>query len=117
MGVSDESGGRYWRNELLGVSSWKDPRRSTSLFQAALDGNLFFLQLYAEVGGFLDAVDAKGRTALHYNCAGGCTQAVLYLLQKKANVDLADPVGSTPLHWACRYGHAPIVRILLEAKS
>ena len=23
--------------------------------QAALDGNLFFLQLYTEVGGFLDA--------------------------------------------------------------
>ena len=70
--------------------------------QAALDGNLFFLQLYTEVGGFLDAVhelrgfvariwfrtspmlfpevDSKGRTALHYNCAGGSAQARLCCL-------------------------------------
>merc|ERR1719203_197581 len=95
--------GAYWRNELLGVSSWKDPRHTTNLFQAALDGNLFFLQLYAEVGGFLDAVDAKGRTALHYNCASGTTQAVLYLLQKGAGVEVPDRAGSTPLHWASRY--------------
>lgn len=68
--------GRYWRNEKLGVSSWKDPRRTTNLFQvgseaietgfwsceAALDGNLFFLQLYTEVGGFLDAAAGLRRS-------------------------------------------------------
>jgi len=113
----EEDGKRYWRNEKLGVSSWKDPRRTTNLFQAALDGNLFFLQLYTEVGGFLDAVDSKGRTALHYNCAGGSAQAVHYLLQHGASVDLLDRSGSTPLHWAARYGHAPIVRLLLESKA
>lgn len=107
----------YWRNELLGVSAWRDPRHSTNLFQAALDENLFFLQLYTEVGGFLDACDAKGRTALHYNCAGGSTQAVAYLLQHKASVAAVDQVGSTPLHWASRYGHELIVRILLEANA
>jgi len=113
----EETQGGYWRNDLLGVSAWKDPRRTTNLFQAALDGDLFFLQLYAEVGGFLDAVDAKGRTALHYNCAGGSIQAVVYLLQRGASLELPDRAGSTPLHWASRYGHAPIVRILLEASS
>jgi hypothetical protein len=116
-GNDDENCQTYWRNELLGVSSWKDPRHSTNLFQAALDGNLFFLQLYAEVGGCLDAVDAKGRTALHYNCTGGSAQAVFYLLQNKATADATDQGGSTPLHWACRYGHDTIVRILLEAKA
>ncbi|CAE7251540.1 ANK2 [Symbiodinium necroappetens] len=68
---------KYWRNEKLGVSSWK----------AALDGNLFFLQLYTEVGGFLDAAGL---------------QAI---------------AGSTPLHWAARYGHGPIVRLLLDSKA
>mmetsp|Transcript_15785 Transcript_15785/g.43137 ORF Transcript_15785/g.43137 Transcript_15785/m.43137 type:complete len:627 (-) Transcript_15785:81-1961(-) len=115
--VGEGEAGSYWRNELLGVSAWKDPRHTTNLFQAALDGNLFFLQLYAEVGGYLDAVDAKGRSALHYNCAGGSVQAVLFLLHSKAALDLPDHSGSTPLHWACRYGHAPIVRILLEARA
>lgn len=110
-----EDGDEYWRNELLGLSSWTDPRGTTSLFQAALDGNLFFLQLYAEVGGFLDSVDASGRTALHYSCAGGSMHNVLHLLQGGASLDIQDQTGSTPLHWACRYGHAPIVRTLLEA--
>jgi len=107
----------YWRNDLLGVSAWNDPRKTTNLFQAALDGDLFFLQLYAEVGGFLDAVDAKGRTALHYNCAGGSMQAVVYLLQRGASLEMPDRAGSTPLHWASRYGHASVVRVLLEASA
>eukprot|EP00448_Togula_jolla_P031973 CAMPEP_0170648516 /NCGR_PEP_ID=MMETSP0224-20130122/44778_1 /TAXON_ID=285029 /ORGANISM="Togula jolla, Strain CCCM 725" /LENGTH=683 /DNA_ID=CAMNT_0010980051 /DNA_START=44 /DNA_END=2093 /DNA_ORIENTATION=- len=109
--------GSYWRNEVLGISAWKDPRYTSNVFQAALDGNLFFLQLYAEVGGFLDAVDAKGRTAMHYTCAAGSSQAVLYLVENCACTDIADHGGSTPLHWACRYGHSPIVRILLDAKA
>eukprot|EP00419_Tripos_fusus_P085013 CAMPEP_0172844812 /NCGR_PEP_ID=MMETSP1075-20121228/32496_1 /TAXON_ID=2916 /ORGANISM="Ceratium fusus, Strain PA161109" /LENGTH=379 /DNA_ID=CAMNT_0013689335 /DNA_START=18 /DNA_END=1155 /DNA_ORIENTATION=- len=113
--VHDEAGNKYWRNELMGISAWKDPSHATNLFQAALDGNLFFLQLYTEAGGFLDAVDPKGRTALHYNCASGSTAAVLHLLQRSASAHLQDSTGSSPLHWACRYSHAPIVRMLLEA--
>lgn len=115
--VSEQNGSKYWRNELLGVSSWKDPRNTTNIFQAALSGNLFFLQLYSEVGGFLDAADGKSRTALHYNCAGGSVQAVLHLLHSRATVDVLDQEGSAALHWACRYGHAQIVRLLLEANS
>lgn len=112
----DEAGSKYWRNELLGMSAWKDPSHVTNLFQAALDGNHFYLQLYTEVGGFLDAVDPKGRTALHYNCASGSTWAVQHLLQRSASAHLQDGTGSTPLHWACRYSHAPLVRMLLEAQ-
>lgn len=115
--VTEQNGTKYWRNELLGVSSWKDPQKTTNIFQAALSGNLFFLQLYSEVGGFLDAADGKGRTALHYNCAGGSVQAVLHLLHSRATVDVLDQEGSVALHWGCRYGHAQIVRLLLEAKS
>jgi len=114
--VRDETGSKYWRNDLLGMSTWKDPSHATNLFQAALDGNLFFLHLYTGVGGLLDAVDPKGRTALHYNCASGSTAAVLHLLQRSASAHLQDSTGSTPLHWACRYSHAPLVRMLLEAR-
>ena len=36
--------------------------------QAALDGNLFFLQLYTEVGGFLDAVhELRGFVAIWFS--------------------------------------------------
>lgn len=115
--VGGEPRGSYWRNELLRISLWKDPRTTTNLFQAALDGNIFFMQLYAEVEGQLDVVDPKGRSALHYACAGGATQSVLLLLQRKAEVDRRDEMGATPLIFACRYGYASVVKVLLDAQA
>jgi hypothetical protein len=107
----------FWRNDLLRVSLWKDPRQTTNIFQAALDGNLFFLQLYSEVDGHLDVVDPKGRGALHYACAGGATQSAVFLLQRKAEVNRQDETASTPLIFACRYGYASIVKLLLDAQA
>ncbi|CAE8650645.1 unnamed protein product, partial [Polarella glacialis] len=90
----------FWRNELLRLSLWKDPQQTTNIFQAALDGNLFFMQLYAEVEGHLDVVDPRGRSALHYACAGGATQSALFLLQRRAEVDRRDETMATPLIFA-----------------
>lgn len=107
----------FWRNEQLRISLWKDPRQTTNIFQAALDGNLFFMQLYAEVDGQLDVVDPRGRSALHYSCAGGATQSALFLLQRQAEVDRRDDGAATPLIFACRYGYASVVKVLLDARA
>lgn len=115
--VAADGGGGHWWNDVLGVRSPADPTRTTNIFQAALEGNFFFLQLYTEVGGFVDAKDIKGRTALHYNCAAGAVQAVLYLLQHGASANVVEQTQSTPLHYACRYGHADSVQLLLDAKA
>lgn len=108
---------KFWWNELLHISLWKDPRQTTNIFQAALDGNCFFLLLYAEVDGQLDVIDPRGRGALHYACAGGATQSALFLLQRRAEVDKRDEAASTPLLFACRYGYASIVKVLLDAQA
>lgn len=107
----------FWRNEQLRISLWKDPRQTSNIFQAALDGNLFFMQLYAEVDGQLEVVDPKGRSALHYSCAGGATQSALFLLQRQAEVDRRDDGAATPLIFACRYGYASVVKVLLDARA
>lgn len=117
MEVSESNGSSYWYNGRLGCSSWTDPRQCSSVHQAALDGNLFYLQLYAFADGFSDALDKKGRSALHCACAAGQAEAALLLLQSKASLALEDRSGSTPLHWACRYGHNIAVRLLLEADA
>jgi len=111
----DPEGRPYWWNEVSHMTSWTDPRCTVSIFQAALDGDLFFLQLYVGAGGSLSAVDASGCTSLHYACARGSEPVVQYLLQSKAPTTAGDPLGATPLHWACRYGNAAAVRLLLEA--
>jgi len=115
--AGDGAGNVYWRNELLGISSWKDPRQATSLSQAAVDGNVFFLRLYAYASGDLDVVDVRRRTALHYAAAAGAPAAPLCLLDGRASVDCTDDTGSTALHWACRYGRAAVVHILLKANA
>jgi len=105
----------YWSNEQLGASCWKDPRHCASIHQAALDGNLAYLQLYLFANGSIDAVNSKGRSALHNACAAGQTEVITLLLSHQANVQLPDYGLSTPLHWACRYGHAAAVQLLLQA--
>jgi len=108
----------FWRNEILQVSLWKDPRSTTNIFQAAIDGNLVFLQLYADVGGPMNVHDTRsGLSALHYACAGGSTQSALFLVQRGAEVDRLERTATTPLIFACRYGFISVVKILLDSHA
>jgi len=115
----DEQGSNvtFWRNDLLRISLWKDPRETSNIFQAAMDGNLFFLQLYSQVSGDLDCTDHRKCSALHYACAGGSAPSTLFLLQQRAMVDRGDVTSTTPLMLACRYGYAGVLKVLLDAQA
>eukprot|EP00930_Biecheleria_cincta_P091636 TRINITY_DN8125_c0_g1_i1.p1 TRINITY_DN8125_c0_g1~~TRINITY_DN8125_c0_g1_i1.p1 ORF type:complete len:791 (-),score=94.89 TRINITY_DN8125_c0_g1_i1:51-2423(-) len=115
--VEGEQGDCYWYNKVLQTSCWNDPGECSSLHEAALDGNLAYIHLYTFAGGCQDAVDAKGRTALHLACATGQAEAASLLLEGGANIDSMDQGASTPLHWACRYGQTLNVRLLLDANA
>ncbi|CAE7276491.1 CAPN13, partial [Symbiodinium necroappetens] len=54
-----DPGARYWHNAKLETSCWKDPRNCGSIHEAALDGNMAYLLLYAMAKGFVDAVNLK----------------------------------------------------------
>eukprot|EP00439_Symbiodinium_sp_Y106_P060413 s2309_g8.t3 len=110
-----DPGARYWHNAKLETSCWKDPRNCSSIHEAALDGNMAYLRLYAMAKGFVDAVNLKGRSALHNAAAAGQDEVIVHLLHQKADVNLPDQGLSTPLHWACRYGHQTAVQLLLQA--
>lgn len=110
-----DPGARYWHNAKLETSCWKDPRNCGSIHEAALDGNMAYLLLYATAKGFVDAVNLKGRSALHNAAAAGQDEVIVHLLQQKADVNLPDQGLSTPIHWACRYGHQTAVQLLLQA--
>jgi len=115
--VEGQQGECYWYNKALQTSCWNDPAECCSLHEAALDGNLAYIQLYSFAGGCQDAVDAKGRSALHLACATGQAEAASLLLEGRANIESLDQGASTPLHWACRYGQTLNVRLLLEANA
>ncbi|CAJ1426478.1 unnamed protein product [Effrenium voratum] len=110
-------GDPYWFNERLGASCWRDPHKCSSIHEAALDGNLAYIHLFLFAGGCLNAVNAKGRSALHNACAAGQTEVIALLLANKVDVHLVDHSISSPLHWACRYGHSSAVQLLLQARA
>ena len=94
----------FWHNETLGVSLWKNPSNTTNIFEASLEGNVFFLQVYLEVGGDLGVSDPKGVSALHYACAGGALNTLDFLIKSSDSdvIDYQDHDGCSPLFYACR---------------
>ncbi|CAG8521990.1 6256_t:CDS:2 [Diversispora eburnea] len=60
--------------------------------------------------------DEKGRTPLHFACAGGHYKCVQILIERKANVNaIADVAGNRPLHLAVISNKMECVIALLEA--
>ena len=59
--------------------------------------------------------DENGRTALHFACGIGNSDAVRLLLDAGAVVDAGDTEGFTPLHIAAGYMHRGVLRMLLAA--
>ena len=66
-------------------------------------------------GASVDAVDERGRTALHVACAAGNDEVIVWLLQQGASHDIASDDGRQALHCAAATGHVLASRRLLEA--
>jgi hypothetical protein len=113
--ATDETGNTYWANDLLNMSCWADPRCTANIFQAAYEGDMFFVQLYVRGNGNLDVKDSSECTALHYACASSSEEMAGFLLENGASPDSTDASGGRPLHWACRYSHSEAARLLLQA--
>lgn len=58
--------------------------------------------------------DDNNKTILMYASWVGNSEAVEYLISKKADVNAQDSIGATPLHLAIWKGHNSIAVILLE---
>ena len=86
---------------------WRTPRK---------EGNVAELRRLrvGEAGGEpVDATDSGGDTALHYAAYQGRLEAVQYMLQRGASVDVPNNIKYTALHWAARLGHAAVARELV----
>ncbi len=61
----------------------------------------------------INAVDAFGRTALHFAAQSGCLEIVETLISKGAAVNAATLCKETALHFAAEAGHTEIVDLLV----
>ena len=62
---------------------------------------------------FLEEKDKNGQTALHLAAKNGHQNALLLLLNAKANYMTKDNYGNTPLHLCAGYGHLSCTKALL----
>lgn len=85
---------------------------TTSAHQAALTGDLAGLQAFT---GNLNARDDAGKTPLYLAAWKGNRDAVVFLLERQADLSVADPLGLTPLHAAASNGHGEVLVLLLDA--
>ena len=108
----------------VGGEGGVDELGRTPLHWACASGNWRFVELLlarnedgngGKAGVEIDAVELRGKTALHVATAHDRVDIVLLLLEHGAAVNAASDGGWTPLHNACDKGCEGIVRILLKA--
>ncbi|XP_050369694.1 integrin-linked protein kinase 1-like isoform X1 [Argentina anserina] len=97
--------------------SSKKPKKCTPegpyrLLYCSSKGDRAGVMLELEKGVEPDLGDYDKRTALHLASCEGCTEIVVLLLQKGADVNCKDRWGRTPLSDARSFGHDGICKIL-----
>ncbi|KXJ21396.1 Ankyrin-1 [Exaiptasia diaphana] len=65
----------------------------------------------------INSSDEFGKTPLHCAAASQNVDVVMYLIERKANVNVLDDRGETPLHAAVRTGNVSLVNALVKSSS
>jgi ankyrin repeat protein len=72
------------------------------------------VELLLEHGAPVDAVDSKGKAALHYSAAAGHTRVLTVLLEHGASTTLQDDQGKTALSLARAAGKTAAAALLAK---
>lgn len=90
-------------------------QKPSALHIAAYTGLSKYALTILHEGQYIEALDAEGRTPLHWACRRNHPKIVALLLQNGANPDPEDGRGIKPIHEAAKKNYAAIVKMLLEA--
>lgn len=86
---------------------------ATALTAAVQMGRLDMAEYLLERGADINASDVTGATPLYHAVTGSHTKLVDFLLQHKADPDIAGPTGF-PIQVAARQGHQAILELLIK---
>lgn len=106
--------------DVLSMATSWSTTRDAALWAAAKKGSLACVNFLLKVGGYVDAADQAGQTALMRAAEEGHLHIVKHLHQAEANINHTTPPDlflsycRTPLFNAAMEGHDDVVRYLLE---
>ncbi|CAI2387733.1 unnamed protein product [Moneuplotes crassus] len=112
---NSQTGAKFWKNLETEMTQSCNPFKKTYIFEAAMDNNLAFLELYCCYGGDINLTDNKKRTPLHHACANGNFPFVTMLIKLGAKIDEDDYAMMTPIFYTVKYHHKQCLRALIEA--
>eukprot|EP00884_Botryococcus_braunii_P004416 jgi/Botrbrau1/13976/Bobra.117_2s0006.1 len=93
----------------------RDIRGDTPMHWAATKDHVDVMDVLHSFGGSIDSPNFDGWTPLLRAAACGCAHAIVWLLNKGANIHFARRDGNTALHLACMENKLQCVHLLLEA--
>ncbi len=101
----------FWILMTFSLSAAEPP----TIHQAARRGNLEIVKsLLQKDPSLATAKDKRQLTPLHYAVFGGHTEVVLFLIEKKADVNAGDSTGNTPFMWAVARNKEAIAELLIQ---
>ena len=103
-------------------SSSPDSHQAPALLIASEQFDWYMVRLLLDARASVDAIDALGRTALHYAFLKPqdvySMDMARLLIERTADVNKTrDAEGCTPLHWMSQAGQSDRVHFLVEAKA
>jgi ankyrin repeat protein len=102
-----------------GASAQQVSVTQSQLWDGASQGDTAAMATALGAGAAIDSLDTRrnpnGRRALNWAAWFDKTDAVRFLLEHKAQVNLANRTGFTPLHHAAEHGSLAAARVLLAA--
>lgn len=101
---------------LKGSLAFADNELDMKFIEAAAAGHVEEVSFYLSQGADLNAVDIKGRTALHRACYYRPRTVAFLLKQEGLKIDAKDKEGKTPLHIAVSISNN-ILKMLVKAKA
>jgi ankyrin repeat protein len=89
----------------------------TDLATAAARGELNRVRAIVNRGAFIDARTTDGWTALHHAVFNQMEHVVRFLVENRANCNIANKEGHTPIHIAAMKPDVVIVLLLIEGHA
>lgn len=105
---------RVLEKDAAATVAARDRKEKTALHAAVSSENRPSMEMLAEHGADINAIDTTGMTPLHVAAMLGRAAEAEWLLDHGARVEARDAFGDTPAHTAAVFGQGGVLQVLVQ---